>query len=288
MTYDLKSIGRQAAHHPGRRDAHQQGQALTEFLVLSLVVTPLFLLVPVIAKYQDLAHATQIASRYVAFDAMVRNDGVNSLKPASELEDEVRRRFFGNPDAPVKTGDTAGDFNAHQNLFWRDPNGNALIKQFSDVRVNYGAADSANADDAFSDASDEMAFKLAPGVLSSLDLAHKGIFTAGITVTLANFSSDTGGFTQSYEEFKNINLTMTRRSSLLVDGWSAKDVEQVEDRINKFPLIPGKVLESVKPILDAAVVVVESPSCLSGGCIRGPQLGKLDMWRDLVPDDRLK
>lgn len=288
MKPHLKPVLIRAAQGRARTAGQRQpGQALTEFLVLSLVVIPLFLLVPVLAKYQDLAQLTQIASRYVAFDAIVRNDGENSAKPAAQLEDEVRRRFFGNPDAPVKTGDTAGDFEANQNLFWRDPNGDALIKKFSDVSVNYGADDGTDADAGFSAASDAMAFNLAPGVLSSLDLQRKGIFTAGITVALANFSSDADGYAQSYSEFKNINLTMTRRSSLLIDGWSAKDPQQIEDRINKWPLIPGKALEPVKPILDAAVTVVESPSCFSGSCTRGPQLGKLDMWRDLVPADRL-
>ena len=50
----------------------QQGQALTEFLVASLVVVPLFLLIPMIGKYQDMAHNTLMASRYVAFGPLKR------------------------------------------------------------------------------------------------------------------------------------------------------------------------------------------------------------------------
>lgn len=44
----------------------QRGQALTEFLVISVAMVPLFLLMPVIAKYQDVSHSTQMASRYSA------------------------------------------------------------------------------------------------------------------------------------------------------------------------------------------------------------------------------
>ena len=36
-----------------------RGQALTEFLVISLVLISLFLLLPVIGKYQDISHASQ-------------------------------------------------------------------------------------------------------------------------------------------------------------------------------------------------------------------------------------
>lgn len=88
-----------------RRSNLECGQALTEFIVLALALIPLFLLIPIIAKYQDIAYATQIASRYVAFDVMTRADGNSSSKPQKKLEDEVRRRFFGNSDAPIKTDD---------------------------------------------------------------------------------------------------------------------------------------------------------------------------------------
>ena len=61
------------------------GQALTEFLVVSLVLIPLFLLIPMIGKYQDISHATQLASRYAAFDAVLRNDSENAWKTPALL-----------------------------------------------------------------------------------------------------------------------------------------------------------------------------------------------------------
>ena len=81
----------------------QTGQALIEFLVVALALLPLFLLIPVIAKYQSIAQATQMASRYAAFDGLVRNEVQNSSKPLDQLQDEVRRRIFSNSDAPIKT-----------------------------------------------------------------------------------------------------------------------------------------------------------------------------------------
>ena len=72
----------------------QRGQALLEFLVIAAALVPLFLMLPMIAKYQDIAHSTLIASRYAAFDDMVRNAAQNKQKPIEQLQDEVRRRFL--------------------------------------------------------------------------------------------------------------------------------------------------------------------------------------------------
>jgi len=55
------------------------GQSSTEFLVLTLVLLPLFLIVPLLGKQLDIAHAAASASRYVAFEGTVRNGG--SLQP---------------------------------------------------------------------------------------------------------------------------------------------------------------------------------------------------------------
>ena len=264
----------------------QQGQALTEFIVIALVLIPLFLLIPVIGKYQDISHATQMASRYLAFEAMTRNDGMSSWKPVDQLAGEVRRRFFSNAEAPIKTDDAAGNFKAHQNLFWRDPQGDALIKDFdSDVKISFGPGNSAEHSGAFSGASDADPFKLS----ETLGLQTQGIYTANITVALANFSPQPNSYAKSFDEFANIGLTMTRHTSLLVDAWTAKEPAQVESRINKPELFPGSLLAPVKPLTDAAAFVMESPKYWPGICVTcGPQLGEFEFWRDVVPADRLK
>lgn len=262
-----------------------QGQALTEFIVVLLALVPLILLMPVIAKYQDIAHATQMASRYAAFEAITRNDGSGSFKPESQLADEVRRRFFSNSDAPVKTNDTAGDFKANRNLFWSDPKGDPLIKKFSDVQVTFGKGMGATHGDAFSSASDGKAFLLR----SELGLPAKGIYVANVSVKVANLPADLTGFTKSYELFKNINLNMSRTTAVLIDPWSAADPDEVMSHINKLPIFPGKALNVMKPVVDAAVMVMESPKTFPTPCTScGPKLGELQFWSDVVPADRLK
>ena len=267
-----KSTSGFRAHHvrPGRSFSarKQRGQAMTEFVVIALAVIPLLLLTPMIGKYQDISHATEMASRYAAFDAMTHNDGMSSAKPPNQLADEVRRRFFSNPGSAIKTNDTAGDFKANQNLFWRDPKGDPLIKKFSDIAVSSGS----------SGASDGQPFKL---LSAQLGLQANGIYTANVVVTLANLPQ-IPGYTNSYHAFENIGLTMTRSTSLVVDPWMASGPEQTEQRVGSNPAIfPATKLANVTPIVGAATATIDYG-------LNGPKLGKLDFWRDVVPADRLK
>lgn len=183
----------------------------------------------------------------------------------------------------------AGNFRGNRNPFWTDQHAEALIKDFNtDVRVTFGPTNGNDQNSGFSAASDSSAFDLAPAVLGSLELQRKGIFTANISVALANLPVTTGSYTGTYEQFRKINLVMTRHTSLLINSWAAKDQQQTESRIDKMALFPGRVIARVLPVLDLAVGVIESPSCFTGSCIRAPKLGKLDFWNDMVPADRLK
>lgn len=255
-----------------------RGQALTEFIVLALVLIPLVLLIPLVAKYQDISYAVQMASRYVAFEAMTRNESQSTSKPPAQLSGEVQRRFFSNLDAPIKTGDVAGNFLAHQNLFWRGPEGAPLIADFNnDVSIGFGAGKRPTQAEAFGAADDGVPFN-AIKTADELGLSAKGIYTANVTVRLANLPAGL----RAYEPFDKIDLSISRHTSIVVDGWPAKDPSQVESRINSPVLVPATMLSTVAPVIDAAVGAVEV------GQIRGPQLGKLEFWRDVVPPDRLK
>ena len=170
----------------------QTGQALIEFLVVALALLPLFLLIPVIAKYQSIAQATQMASRYAAFDA------------------------------PIKTGDVAGDFKANQNLFWRTPHDKPLIANFSDVTVTRSQQDG----------HDGQTLSSKPGPFL-LGFGGAGIGSAQVSVTLANLPSGL----QFYEPFDQINLMMKRSTSVLADGWTGKDPADVEQKF--APYAPG-------------------------------------------------
>ncbi|HEY0061830.1 MAG TPA: hypothetical protein VGC21_06900 [Telluria sp.] len=271
----------------------QRGQALTEFIVVALALIPLFLLMPIIAKYQDMVHATEMASRYVAFEATNRNDqmGTAGYKTREELTTEVQRRFFSNPDAPIKTGDAPGDFRGHQNMFWRDQHGDALIKKFSDISITFGESQGADHGSAYSAASDGMPFNTVPlNVREELGLQARGIYTANVTVKVANLDSAAGSWTRAYDEFRNINLSITRSTSLSIDSWTASGPLQVESRIDKTLLFPGRLLRPLQTPVGLAVSMSELPRCFPVPCSPdiGPRMGDLDFWRDQVPADRLR
>ncbi|MBJ7311279.1 hypothetical protein ACFOLJ_27815 [Rugamonas sp. CCM 8940] len=269
----------------GAAEKPQRGQALTEFLTLALALAPLYLLLPAIAKYQDLAGKVQMASRYVAFEAMTRNDAQNTWKAPGELAGEVRRRFFSNADAPIKTNDVAGNFLANQNLFWRGPDGASLINDFNnDVSVSFGLAQGPNQGDGFNAADDGKPFNGVAGSALGVKTAEKlglgahGVYSGNVTVKLANLPAGL----KMLEPFDKLNLVITRHTSVLIDGWQAKDPAQVASRIDSGVLVPASKLRGVAPVVGASVTLVEL------GHVAGPKLGQLDFWNDVVPPDRLK
>jgi hypothetical protein len=254
----------------------QRGQALTEFLAVALALVPLFLLLPMIAKYQDMAHITQLASRYVAFDAMTRNDVQGTWKDPMQMADEVRRRFFSNVDAPLMTHDVAGDFRAHQNPFWRTPDDLPLLRNFSDVTVTYGHSAGGSPAQGFEGGSDGTTFPRR----AELGLQAKGLYTGNVSVRVANLSSGI----RTLEPFDQINLIISRGTSVLIDPWPANTPQQVEGRISASPgIFPVASLHAPATFVSAAVTAIDWP-----GAVQGPRLGELEFWRDVVPDDRLR
>lgn len=265
--------------------ARSDGQALTEFLVVALALVPLFLLVPLIAKYQDIAHQTQMASRYIAFDAAARNEWENTWKDPAQLAAEVRRRFFSNPDAPIKTDDTAGNFDAHRNLFWRGPTNEPLIADFdSDVAISFGTNASGAQAAGFNASKDGDPFNkvaatgIETHIADQLSLRAAGIFSGNVSVTLAN----TPAFLKSYQPFDKINLVVSRHTSVVVNGWDAESPGNVVARIDSNVLVPGTQLGQIASSAGGLITPFEA------GQVQPPKLGQLDFWQDVLPADRLK
>lgn len=270
--------------HPS--DPAVAGQAVTEFLVLAAALIPLLLLLPLIAKYQDIRHHALLASRYAAFDVAVRNDGSGSWKPAAELAKEVRQRYFTDLSAPIRGGEPgAGGGSGSpspkqrptQHPFWRGPQGEALILNLDrDVTVGYGPAGAtAEQITGFTPSADGRAFPLhAP-----LDLPTRGILTARVEVALARLPEGL----QFYRPLDRLDLTVGSETALLVDPWAARSPTQVESRIgHDAGIFSASALRGVAEVTDVAVAGVEAFSLRTG-----PLLGKLDFWRDVVPQDRL-
>lgn len=98
-------------HPMPERDA-ASGQSTTEFLVLALVLVPLFLSLPLLGKYLDLTHATEQAARYVAFETAIQGPA-RPTPGAGTLASEVRQRFFSLPQAPILSRSGEASATAH-------------------------------------------------------------------------------------------------------------------------------------------------------------------------------
>lgn len=254
------------------------GQALTEFLVIAVALVPLFLLLPMIGKYQDLAHATQMASRYAAFDATSFGgvNGYNPWKPPSQLASELQRRFYGNAGAPIKTGDVAGNFDAHRNVFWRDPYGRPLIQDFNDVTVSFGN-NSGTQVGGFSASQDGRPFDQVPFAnADTIGLAAAGVYTANVAVALANLPQGI----RSVAPFDSLDLSISRHTSLLFDPWSSPTTVKTEQRVGTLAPLNG-ALGALSPVLDVAIRILDMDE------VSTPKFGDLREWRDVVPTDRL-
>jgi hypothetical protein len=259
--------------------SNQSGQAAVEFIVLALALIPLFLLFPMIAKYQDLSHTTQMASRYVAFDAITRNDiqSRDGWKPEEQLADEVRRRFFSNTDAPIKTDDVAGDFDANRNLFWRDPYGNPLIARFSDVGVSFGDNGSSHASGFNTNTDDGTPFNRLPiANANNIGLHARGLYTANVSVALTNLPAGL----HAIKPFDQIDLSIQRHTSLLFDTWSSPTTRKTEQRVAHLAPLTT-LFAPIKPLITAGLLVVDLAN------VSTPEFGNLEKWRDAVPADRL-
>jgi hypothetical protein len=255
---------------PGRR-RRDAAQALTEFLIISLVLIPLFLLIPVIGKYQDIGHATQLASRYAAFDAVLRNDSDNQSKTPATLAAELQQRFFGVPGAVVVTDDALQDAVIRQG--WDDPYAHPLIVSPASIALSFGAGQKPTHADAWSNAgSNGMAlFPLA----SRAGLSSRGLYRANVSVSLANLPEGL----RSIEPFDRLDLRIMRHASVLPGPWTAISPAQTEMRVGGLAPINALMPDA---LISAAIHLVDMAS------VKPPAFGKLDKWRDVVPADRVR
>ncbi|OYW39238.1 MAG: hypothetical protein B7Z35_04690 [Hydrogenophilales bacterium 12-61-10] len=254
MTKTSKYIARACA---------QQGQSTVEFVVLGAVLVPLLLIVPLIGKHMDIAQATAVASRYVAFEGIARHSSsTDGWKSDADLAQEVRRRFFSNSDAPIKTHDMAGNFNAHRNPLWFDHRGTPLLSDFSN---NVGVT------------TQKQTLAQPFGALASgFKLPQDNLYTGEVTVNIDDIAN--------LVPFDTLGLKVSRHTSLLVDPWAASGSAQVDAKIKQASvLFPYQPLALIAAPL--AVLMSNPLMAVLGTDSTPPEVGRVDP--DRVPADRV-
>ncbi|MDO5102225.1 MAG: hypothetical protein Q4D91_04895 [Lautropia sp.] len=116
----------------------EQGQAMTETLVLAIAVVPFLIAIPLVAKYQDIRHATVAASRTAAFECSIRPEACADTEGQAEIEAHVRRRHFSQRQIDVHSHDLPTDLSvqADGNRFWRNREGQPLIARLDDISLS--------------------------------------------------------------------------------------------------------------------------------------------------------
>lgn len=242
-----------------RSRSAQRGQSLLEFIVLALVLVPLFIALPLLGKYLDLAHSTELAARYLVFEATVSDP--EQPKASDEMRAlELRQRFFGRSDAPIRSLPASADAAAQHNPLWSDHRGDALLAATrTDVEVH----------------SDWHRRSAPAGAFFAgdrgFDLPQHNELHARVIVR----PRDIAGFVPLHA----IGLQIARHHRILTDPWTATSSASVSRRIENataavYPIAPlkriGDTLGSVLPplMLDPRM-----------------RVGKVDA--EIVPCDRL-
>lgn len=252
-----RATGRSAAMRRAR------GQSTVEFIVLALVLVPLLSIVPLVGKQLDIAQTASTASRYLAFEGMVHHgSGAHGWKPDALLAAEIRRRFFSNSDAPVKTGDVAGDFAAHRNPLWSDHRGDALLP----VLATHVDAASRRA---------ALAQPFGAAYAAGMGLNGHSLHAGSVHVTLANVAG--------LAPFDTLDLTIQRQTTVLVDTWAAAGPHAIRSALrndgwNPLGHFPYRPLQALVAPLRPFVAVLEGAS--------PPDIGRVDP--EIVPHDRIR
>jgi hypothetical protein len=192
-----------------------RGQSLVEFAVASLVITPLFLLVPLIGKYIDMKHATIASSRTLAFECTVRYEDCANLAAHPSFANEIRTRFFSGNRREVLSNDVpaADDLTAAvSNPLWVDRQGRPLLERYSDIGIR---ADQRNLNLGGSAVS-TLSSVAGPGRFG-LQL-ERGIYEARVQIAV----SPTNGGTSFLTQLDSLTLNMQQRTAVLTDAWGAR------------------------------------------------------------------
>lgn len=209
----MRNYDGRAPHLPPAGPQHQRGQALTELVVLAAVLVPLFLLVPVMAKYIHLRQANQQAARAAAWDATVSPDYV--LPDPQATQTRLISRHFTTADVPIGTNPAAGQPDAALgDVFYNTFSNQPLLERTDIQLVGYRNEDAPGLmDDLLSVA------EAAPGEFPP---NKKGLVTAEVTVRPRNLRTSDGRPAAYLAPFDSINMQMTARQTLLVDAWNAR------------------------------------------------------------------
>jgi hypothetical protein len=247
-------------HRLGLAPGLPLGQALVEFVVCAGALALLLVLIPVIGKYQDLSHTTQMASRYLAFDAALRGAQPQPFAPASR-DSRVRERFFEDPNAALQTQPATASATRPPHPLWTRPDGQPLVTPQTPTHatVTLRTADG-------------------PGIWvlrDALDLRATGTLVAQVRQPLAAMPDDR----PLLDGLRALDLQIERQMVLLADGWTSAGPSDTGAAVAHSTQIQTTLVQLL------ALPTQDIRGLLDPG-VPAPPVGQLSHWQHLVPADR--
>lgn len=261
--------------------SRQQGNALTEFFILSLVMVPALLSIPLLGKIGNVNQAAVQASRYAAWEKTIHSGSGDSGKDVETLTKEVKNRFFADTDLAVVSG--AGLRGNSKNAFWAitstGGDADSLISPVSPLTLtveNKSIPNSAvqNVSSGVVTIGNALS-KAIPD--SEWTLEKRGFYVATVSSEIKNpgiFSAAAG-----CGDSKETLSCIARHTAILVDDWSSSSSEQAENRSRS--LVPATVL---RPVANVVAQIGDIPLLWELKALKNA-FGTVDS--EQVPADRL-
>ncbi|MGE6779291.1 hypothetical protein ACQKFL_16785 [Vreelandella titanicae] len=256
----------------------QQGQALTEFIVVStFLLVPLFLIVPILAKVISQKQDVELGARYAAWERTVWYeeapgsglDGYQGAELAFKSDANVAREI----DARIFASDTQRiSSSGGEEALQLDPfahrqhrqNGVMvpILAQAAEGSSGYATSSSTNSEPgglvAWADAFGELA-----GAFTRFDMPTNGVVNAEANVKLADLSGVFGS------ELGVEALSLSANNALYTESWEAGGREHAEYRIQGLMLsqyLDNDLIDFVQDVISALPLANELHSdCLIFG-----------------------
>lgn len=263
---------------PRRR---QTGQAMTEMVVVCVILVPLFLLIPVVAKYGHLRQQSMQATRNAAWD-MTATDS-HALRAVSQLRDIARDRVFADADArilsaPSVTADAEFD-SPMVNTF----SGRHLVLR-EDVAVTNVTESSSPG------FVSGLASRLPAGMPGEFPPNRNGYVRVETRWNIRDLQTSDGAPARYLAPFDNLGISMEAHQVLLVDAWNAAGSGQRETGITHRRSVMSQVdsfvpTSNLRGVGDHLQRIGQLPLPIIGK-LRDLDIGYIEP--DIVPIDRLE
>lgn len=227
----------------------QRGSSMSELLVLSIVMVPLFFYFANLAKVSDANQSAVQASRYAAWERSISN---GSQKSDNQLSSELDERFFTSQSALIYTNEKLQGIDRDRALMFNglddqgkrlamvsnDGSSVSLRTKNDDVPSDFGVNVFVDALSVLGDAMDGLIDK------ADWDLEQKGLYTANVDVKVQGnksmlktedsvLSSKCNSIQYDTETFSCISQS----NVIFTDTWTGESPSNVDETVRS--LVPS-------------------------------------------------